>query len=98
MSEALKGDLPFNYIKCSSSGLVRIRTKLMEMMMAPMMLLTEEDLNAVAQAYRCQIDFGSDERTALNLATIVYQQRHPYAVAANSRTLVGDALAKSALH
>lgn len=62
--------------------------------MAPMKLLTQDDLNAVAEAYRCQIDFGSDERTALNLATIVYQQRHPYAVATDSRTLVGDALAE----
>ena len=60
--------------------------------MAPMMLLTKDDFDVVARAYHCQIDFGSDERTALNLATIVYQQRHPYAVAANSRIMVENAL------
>ena len=61
--------------------------------MAPLMLLNEEDLEAVARAYYGQIEFGSDSRTALNLATIVYQQRHPHAIADNTRIMVEGALA-----
>lgn len=35
------------------------------------MLLTDNDLEAVTQIYSRQIEFGSDDQTALNLATIV---------------------------
>lgn len=66
--------------------------------MAPLMMLNVDDLEAVAHAYHGQIEFGSDVRTALNLATIVYQQRHPYAVADNTRLMVEDALAHHQVH
>mgnify|MGYP004002101251 CR=1 FL=1 len=66
--------------------------------MAPLMLLNEDDLEAVARAYHGQIEFGSDKRTALNLATIVYQQRHPYAVAENTRLIVEESLVLHQVH
>lgn len=43
-------------------------------------------------AYREQIEFGSSEDTALNLATIVYQQRHPRLPTNEARALVSKAL------
>ena len=47
---------------------------------------------AAKAAYREQIEFGSEECTALNLATIVYQQRHPSVPVVKARALVGEAL------
>jgi hypothetical protein len=61
------------------------------------MLLTDSDLEAIAQIYSRQIEFGSDDRTALNLATIVYQQRHPRECVDDSRRMLGNALARKAL-
>jgi len=56
--------------------------------------IDEKDLCAVARAYREQIAFGSGPEAALNLATIVYQQRHPCVPLAVARTRVDAALAK----
>ena len=47
---------------------------------------------AARAAYREQIKFGSEQDCALNLATIVYQQRHPRVPASQARLLVGKAL------
>ena len=58
--------------------------------MAPMMLISDEEFETIGRVYSSQIDFGSDMRTALNLATIVYQQRHPYAAVSESRCLIRD--------
>lgn len=55
--------------------------------------ITDDDFRAVKSAYLDQIAFGSDQGTALNLATIVYQQRNPFAALQNSRDLVGCVVA-----
>lgn len=47
---------------------------------------------AAKAAYREQIAFGSTPQTALDLATIVYQQRNPRIPTEEARTLVADAL------
>ena len=52
----------------------------------------KEERCAVMNAYREQIEFGSSEDTALNLATIVYQQRHPRLPTNEARALVSKAL------
>ncbi len=51
-----------------------------------------DDFFAARAAYREQIEFGSEQNTALNLATIVYQQRHPCVPACKAREIVGNAL------
>lgn len=56
--------------------------------------LTDEDFRAVKSAYLEQIAFGSDRNTAMNLATIVYQQRNPSSVLQNSRDIVGNVVAE----
>ena len=57
------------------------------------MLLSEDDLEAVAHAYHGQIVFGSNIYIALELVTIVYQHHHPYAIANNTRIMVEGVLA-----
>ena len=73
-------------------------TQPMEIRMAPMILLTEDDFSTVSQVYCSQIEFGSDKRTALNLATIVYQQRHPYAEVDISRNMIKGEIRRRILH
>jgi hypothetical protein len=66
--------------------------------MAPMMLLTEDDFSTISRVYCNQIEFGIDKRTALNLATIVYQQRHPYAAVDVSRDIIKDEIRRRIVH
>lgn len=61
------------------------------------MLLTDEELKIITQVYLRQIEFGSDDRTALNLVTIVYLQRHPYESIHDSRKMLEKALAQQEL-
>ena len=49
-------------------------------------------LGAAKSAYQEQIAFGSTPQTALDLATIVYQQRNPRIPTEEARTLIADAL------
>jgi hypothetical protein len=51
-----------------------------------------DDFCNARAAYREQIEFGSEKDTALNLATIVYQQRHPCVPACKAKAMVGAAL------
>ncbi len=51
-----------------------------------------EEFDAARNAYREQIEFGSSSNTALNLATIVYQQRNPFISACEARARVAEAL------
>jgi hypothetical protein len=50
------------------------------------------DQRAVQNAYCEQIEFGSAPKSALNLATIVYLQRHPRVTAENARACVDEIL------
>lgn len=43
-------------------------------------------------AYREQIEFGSPPQTALDLATIVYQQRNPCVPTKEARELIANML------
>lgn len=52
-----------------------------------------EDFSAVTTAFKEQIAVGNSHEMAVNIATIVYQQRHPFAALENSRSLVGAAVA-----
>ena len=70
----------------------------MEIRMAPMMMLTEDDFSTISRVYCSQIDFGSDKRTALNLAIIVYQQRHPYAAVNVSRDMIKGEIHRRVVH
>ena len=56
------------------------------------MIVDTKEFCAVMNAYREQIDFGSGQDMALNLATIVYQQRHPLIPVDTAREFVGEAL------
>lgn len=53
----------------------------------------ECDYRAVQDAYREQISFGNAPKCALNLATIVYLQRHPKIPAKTARVRVDEILA-----
>ena len=50
------------------------------------------DHRAVQNAYREQIEFGSAPKSAVDLATIVYLQRHPTVTTENARTRVDEIL------
>ena len=50
----------------------------------------KEEFDSVRNAYREQIEFCNSSNTALNLATIVYQQRNPFVSACAAR--VAEAL------
>ena len=54
--------------------------------------VVKDDFCAARAAYREQIEFGNTEDSALNLATIVYQQRHPCVPACQAKALVVEAL------
>ncbi len=55
-------------------------------------IVDTKEFCAVMNAYREQIDFGSGQDMALDLATIVDQQRHPRMPAGAAREFVGEAL------
>jgi hypothetical protein len=55
-------------------------------------VISASEHRAILDAYREQIEFGSQMESALNLATIVYQQRHPAVPVAEARALVGGIL------
>ncbi|MDD9905827.1 MAG: hypothetical protein OXT06_19845 [Rhodospirillaceae bacterium] len=55
-------------------------------------ILQRDALEAAKAAYKEQINFGSAARTALDLATIVYQQRNPHVPASEARELIAGAL------
>ena len=50
---------------------------------------------AAKTAYREQIAFGSSQNTALDLATIVYQQRNPHVSTCDARARIAEALGLS---
>ena len=52
----------------------------------------KDEFCAARTAFREQIEFGNSEDCALNLATIVYQQRHPSVPVKEARAIVGQAL------
>jgi hypothetical protein len=52
----------------------------------------KDEFCAARAAYLEQIEFGSAVDAALNLATIVYQQRHPCVPVGEARAMVGEAL------
>jgi hypothetical protein len=54
--------------------------------------VVKDELCAARAAYREQIEFGSTQDNALNLATIVYQQRHPCVPVGKARAIVAEAL------
>ena len=54
--------------------------------------LNRDGLGAARTAYREQIEFGSPPRTALDLATIVFQQRNPTVPVDEARELIVEAL------
>lgn len=54
--------------------------------------VARDEFCAARAAYREQIEFGSSQDNALNLATIVYQQRNPCVPVSKARTIVGEAL------
>ena len=58
-------------------------------------LIVDCEKRAVLDAYWEQIEFGSRPDSALNLAIIVYQQRHPAIPVAEARAFVGSILEKS---
>ncbi len=57
--------------------------------------MLKDEFCAARTAYREQIEFGSTQDNALNLATIVYQQRHPCIPVCKARAIVGEALGVS---
>lgn len=58
-------------------------------------LAIKDEFCAARAAYNEQIEFGSTQDNALNLATIVYQQRHPCVPVGTAKALVGNALGVS---
>lgn len=60
-------------------------------------VVSEKEHRAILDAYWEQIEFGSRPESALNLATIVYQQRHPAVPVAEARSVVGDILESTQL-
>lgn len=54
--------------------------------------MVKDEFCAARAAYREQIEFGNTEDNALNLATIVYQQRHPCVPAGQAKAMVSEAL------
>ena len=58
-------------------------------------LISNCEHRAILDAYWEQIEFGSRPESAMNLAVIVYQQRHPSIPVAEARAYVGDILDKS---
>lgn len=57
-----------------------------------------EEFDAARNAYQEQIEFGTSSNTALNLATIVYQQRNPFVSACEARARVAEALGIHSKH
>lgn len=55
-------------------------------------VISATELRAIMDAYWEQIEFGSRPESAVNLATIVYQQRHPAVPVAEARCVVGSIL------
>ena len=55
-------------------------------------VIKSSDHRAVHDAYWEQIEFGSAPKSALNLATIVYLQRHPTVPAEKARARVDEIL------
>ena len=54
--------------------------------------LKYDAFGAAKTAYREQIEFGSPPNTALDLATIVYQQRNPSVPVDEARELIAEVL------
>lgn len=57
--------------------------------------MSEDDARAVKGAFLGQIAIGIDRATALNLAVIVYQQRHPFDALDSSQTIVRNYLSQA---
>ena len=58
-------------------------------------LIIDCEQRAILDAYWEQIEFGSRPESAINLAIIVYQQRHPATPVDEARAFVGSILEKS---
>lgn len=52
----------------------------------------DDEFGAAKIAYHEQIEFGSALKSALNLASIVYQQRNPFVPVCEARARIADAL------
>ena len=57
--------------------------------------ISDFEHRAIVDAYWEQIEFGSRPESAMNLAVIVYQQRHPAIPVDEARAFVGGVLDKS---
>ncbi|MEX2617031.1 MAG: hypothetical protein WD767_13125 [Alphaproteobacteria bacterium] len=55
-------------------------------------VISATEHRAILDAYWEQIEFGSRPESAVNLATIVYQQRHPAVPVAEARNVVDGIL------
>lgn len=64
-----------------------------EIIMAGFSRMCADDFSAVTRAYQEQIAVGNSREMAVNIATIVYQQRHPFEIVEKSRVMVGAAVA-----
>jgi hypothetical protein len=58
-------------------------------------VISDYEHRAILDAYWEQIEFGSRPESAMNLAVIVYQQRHPAVPIDEARAHVGHILDKS---
>ena len=55
-------------------------------------VLYAEDLRLVTDAYRGELERGQARRTALNYATAVYLQRHPFVAVGEARAMIRAAI------
>tara|TARA_R110001606_G_scaffold392293_1_gene561105 strand:- start:416 stop:616 length:201 start_codon:yes stop_codon:yes gene_type:complete len=60
-------------------------------------VISTAEHRAILDTYWEQIEFGSQPESAMNLATIVYQQRHPAVPVDEARAVVGDLLESTQL-
>lgn len=60
---------------------------------APM--LYSEDLKLVTDAFTGELQRGQERRIALNYATAVYLQRHPFVAVGEARSMIRGALEKT---
>jgi hypothetical protein len=57
--------------------------------------LFSDDLQLVTDAFTGELERGQARRTALNYATAVYLQRHPFVAVGEARAMIRGALEKT---
>ncbi|GEM_PF-5283371 len=57
-------------------------------------VLYAEDLQVVTDAYTGELERGQAQRTALNYATAVYLQRHPFVAVGEARAMIRAAISE----